>query len=108
MISFVRPSLSLSLARFSVANERNAHAELGIDYHEGGELQRAAWCFEQSAKRNGGCGAGMLMYGCVIVPCSRWFGSSFATDSLLRPLPGLHYDTVGYAFLLFPPLPSPR
>ncbi|TNY23309.1 hypothetical protein DMC30DRAFT_347706, partial [Rhodotorula diobovata] len=37
--------------------------ELGIDLHERGELERAAWCFEQSARKDGGCGAGMLMYG---------------------------------------------
>lgn len=41
------------------------HAELGIDLHESGELERAAWSFEQSARKDGGCGAGMLMYGCV-------------------------------------------
>ncbi|BGP42239.1 hypothetical protein JCM10449v2_006244 [Rhodotorula kratochvilovae] len=39
------------------------YLQLGIDLHERGELERAAWCFEQSARRNGGCGAGMLMYG---------------------------------------------
>ncbi|KAK4052410.1 hypothetical protein OIV83_002212 [Microbotryomycetes sp. JL201] len=39
------------------------YLQLGIEYHEAGELQRAAWCFEQSAKRNGGCAGGMLMYG---------------------------------------------
>lgn len=40
--------------------------ELGIDFHESGELERSAWNFEQSAKRNGGCGAGMLMYGLAL------------------------------------------
>ncbi|KAM0790665.1 hypothetical protein ACM66B_004524 [Microbotryomycetes sp. NB124-2] len=39
------------------------YLQLGIEYHEAGELQRAAWCFEQSAKRDGGCAGGMLMYG---------------------------------------------
>ena len=38
-------------------------AELGIDYHEDGQLERATWYFEQAAKKYGGCGAGMLMYG---------------------------------------------
>ncbi|KAM0750375.1 HCP-like protein, partial [Meredithblackwellia eburnea MCA 4105] len=40
--------------------------ELGIKYHEGGELERSAWYFEQSAKKDGGCGAGMLMYGLTL------------------------------------------
>ncbi|GAA6043957.1 hypothetical protein JCM8097_004888 [Rhodosporidiobolus ruineniae] len=40
--------------------------QVGIDLHENGELERAAWCFEQSAKRGGGCGAGMLMYGLTL------------------------------------------
>lgn len=40
--------------------------EIGIDHHEAGELERAAWCFEQSAKKDGGCGAGMLMYGLTL------------------------------------------
>ncbi|GAA5889125.1 hypothetical protein JCM6882_009748 [Rhodosporidiobolus microsporus] len=40
--------------------------QLGIDLHESGELERSAWCFEQSARRNGGCGAGMLMYGLTL------------------------------------------
>ena len=40
--------------------------EVGIDHHEAGELERAAWCFEQSAKKDGGCGAGMLMYGLTL------------------------------------------
>ncbi|SCZ89030.1 BZ3500_MvSof-1268-A1-R1_Chr1-1g00905 [Microbotryum saponariae] len=35
---------------------------LGIHYHENGELPRAAWYFEQSAKQDGGCPAGMLMH----------------------------------------------
>ncbi|GAA5849429.1 hypothetical protein JCM8547_000446 [Rhodosporidiobolus lusitaniae] len=42
------------------------YLQVGIDLHEHGELERAAWCFEQSAKRNGGCGAGMLMYGLTL------------------------------------------
>ncbi|GJN92423.1 hypothetical protein Rhopal_005453-T1 [Rhodotorula paludigena] len=42
------------------------YLQLGIDLHEAGELERAAWCFEQSARRNGGCGAGMLMYGLTL------------------------------------------
>ncbi|GAA5990994.1 hypothetical protein JCM5350_002002 [Sporobolomyces pararoseus] len=40
--------------------------EVGIDHHEAGDLERAAWCFEQSAKKDGGCGAGMLMYGLTL------------------------------------------
>ncbi|GAA5988325.1 hypothetical protein JCM11641_003483 [Rhodosporidiobolus odoratus] len=40
--------------------------QVGINLHENGELGRAAWCFEQSAKKDGGCGAGMLMYGLTL------------------------------------------
>ncbi|GAA5876919.1 hypothetical protein JCM16303_006336 [Sporobolomyces ruberrimus] len=40
--------------------------QIGIDHHEAGDLERAAWCFEQSAKKDGGCGAGMLMYGLTL------------------------------------------
>ncbi|KAI5480897.1 cell cycle inhibitor, Nif1 [Pseudohyphozyma bogoriensis] len=40
--------------------------QLGIDYHEEGELERAAWYFERSAKVGGGCGAGMLLYGLTL------------------------------------------
>ncbi|GAA5914682.1 hypothetical protein JCM5296_001978 [Sporobolomyces johnsonii] len=40
--------------------------QLGIDHHEAGDLPRAAWCFEQSARRDGGCAAGMLMYGLTL------------------------------------------
>ncbi|SCV71640.1 BQ2448_3228 [Microbotryum intermedium] len=39
---------------------------LGIHYHENGELPRAAWYFEQSAKQDGGCPAGMLMHGLTL------------------------------------------
>ncbi|GEM10562.1 cell cycle inhibitor, Nif1 [Rhodotorula toruloides] len=42
------------------------YLQLGIDLHEQGELERAAWSFEQSAKKDGGCGAGMLMYGLTL------------------------------------------
>ncbi|GAA6021579.1 hypothetical protein JCM11491_000263 [Sporobolomyces phaffii] len=40
--------------------------QVGINHHEAGELERAAWCFEQSAKKDGGCGGGMLMYGLTL------------------------------------------
>ncbi|GAA5967021.1 hypothetical protein JCM3765_003682 [Sporobolomyces pararoseus] len=40
--------------------------QVGIDHHEAGDLERAAWSFEQSAKKDGGCGAGMLMYGLTL------------------------------------------
>ncbi|GAA5939580.1 Dsf2p [Sporobolomyces koalae] len=40
--------------------------QVGIDHHEAGDLTRAAWCFEQSVRKDGGCGAGMLMYGLTL------------------------------------------
>lgn len=40
--------------------------ELGITNHESGNLELSAYNFEQSAKRNGGCPGGMLMYGLAL------------------------------------------
>lgn len=42
------------------------YLQLGIELHENGDLSRAAWSFEQSAKKDGGCGAGMLMWGLTL------------------------------------------
>jgi hypothetical protein len=36
---------------------------MGIEFHEQGELERSAWCFERSAKVEGGIGSGMLLWG---------------------------------------------
>lgn len=43
----------------------SATTELGIKLHEEGGLERAVRCFEESSRRDGGCSAGMLLYGCA-------------------------------------------
>lgn len=40
--------------------------QLGIKHHEANRLKEAAACFEKSAKLNGGCGVGMLMWGLTL------------------------------------------
>jgi len=40
---------------------------LGIEQHESGDLSRAAYFFERSAKEKGGLGAGMLLWGLSLV-----------------------------------------
>lgn len=40
--------------------------QLGIQHHEANRLQESAACFEKSAKSNGGCGVGMLMWGLAL------------------------------------------
>ncbi|KAL0578517.1 hypothetical protein V5O48_003460 [Marasmius crinis-equi] len=48
--------------------ETKAHhfLQLGIQHHEANRLKESAVCFEKSAKEDGGCGAGMLMYGLTL------------------------------------------
>lgn len=40
--------------------------QLGIQHHEANRLKESAICFERSAKEQGGCGVGMLMYGLTL------------------------------------------
>ncbi|GAA95830.1 uncharacterized protein L969DRAFT_88670 [Mixia osmundae IAM 14324] len=40
--------------------------QLGIDFHERGDLPRSALYFERSASLQGGCGTGMLMWGLAL------------------------------------------
>jgi len=40
--------------------------QLGIEHHEANRLPESAVCFEKSAKEQGGCGIGMLMYGLAL------------------------------------------
>lgn len=47
----------------STANE---YLQLGIQYHEADKLQDSAICFEKSAREEGGCGVGMLMWGLTL------------------------------------------
>ncbi|GAA6056529.1 hypothetical protein JCM3770_006862 [Rhodotorula araucariae] len=63
--SVVRPTASVKQIKRDPVTPDD-YLQLGINLHEGGELERAAWCFEQSARKDGGCGAGMLMYGLTL------------------------------------------
>ena len=42
------------------------YLQLGIKHHEANRLEESALCFERSAKEQGGCGVGMLMYGLTL------------------------------------------
>ncbi|KAG2132407.1 hypothetical protein DEU56DRAFT_446630 [Suillus clintonianus] len=42
------------------------YLQLGIQYHEANKLQDSAFCFEKSAKEEGGCGIGMLLWGLTL------------------------------------------
>ncbi|KAL0065712.1 hypothetical protein AAF712_007353 [Marasmius tenuissimus] len=52
----------------SVEPETKAHhfLQLGIQHHEANRLTESAVCFQKSATEDGGCGAGMLMYGLTL------------------------------------------
>ncbi|KAG1908640.1 uncharacterized protein F5891DRAFT_973996 [Suillus fuscotomentosus] len=42
------------------------YLQLGIQYHEANKLQDSAFYFEKSAKEQGGCGTGMLLWGLTL------------------------------------------
>jgi len=42
------------------------YLQLGIQHHEANRLKESAICFERSAKEQGGCGVGMLMWGLAL------------------------------------------
>ena len=42
------------------------YLQLGIQHHEANRLKDAAICFEKSAKHDGGCGVGMVMWGLTL------------------------------------------
>ena len=42
------------------------YLQLGIQHHEANRLKDAAICFEKSAKDDGGCGVGMVMWGLTL------------------------------------------
>ncbi|MBW0487331.1 hypothetical protein O181_027046 [Austropuccinia psidii MF-1] len=50
-------------ARSTQGQSAHDYLQAGIEAHESGDLERAAGLFERSARENGGCGAGMLMWG---------------------------------------------
>jgi TPR repeat protein len=42
------------------------YLQQGIQHHEANRLKESAICFEKSARENGGCGIGMLMWGLAL------------------------------------------
>ena len=76
---FVSPALDVTpdtLARTPLHNVADpphpsrltAHdyLRLGIEHHEANRLKESASCFEMSAKEQGGCGVGMVMWGLTL------------------------------------------
>jgi len=60
------PSYSPSPPGTSISTERpttHEYLQLGIHFHEANKLQDSAFYFEKSAKEDGGCAVGMLMWG---------------------------------------------
>ncbi|TFK38614.1 hypothetical protein BDQ12DRAFT_650858 [Crucibulum laeve] len=57
------PSIPLTEATASTPQD---YLQLGIQHHEANRLTESAKYFEKSAKENGGCGVGMLMYGLTL------------------------------------------
>jgi hypothetical protein len=51
-----------------LTSSRSPHEylQLGIQHHEANRLKEAAICFEKSAKDDGGCGVGMVMWGLTL------------------------------------------
>jgi TPR repeat protein len=60
MPSQLRAESGVSAAHPQTPDE---YLQLGIKHHEANRLEESALCFERSAKEQGGCGVGMLMYG---------------------------------------------
>jgi hypothetical protein len=66
--TFAKTKASISFpktkgARTNDVGDPNYCLQLAITHHERGELERAAYYFERSAKERGGCGPGMLLWG---------------------------------------------
>jgi hypothetical protein len=60
----ISPATSRPASAESQTPEEYLH--LGIQYHEANRLKDSAVCFEKSAKEQGGCGVGMLMWGLTL------------------------------------------
>ncbi|KAI9600664.1 hypothetical protein H4Q26_000453 [Puccinia striiformis f. sp. tritici PST-130] len=67
-IAKAKASLANSGATTSSSTNKGQTAQdylqAGITAHEQGDLERSAGLFERAAREGGGCGAGMLMWGC--------------------------------------------
>ena len=62
------PDISPATSRPASAESQTPeeYLQLGIQYHEANQLKDSADCFEKSAKEQGGCGVGMLMWGLTL------------------------------------------
>lgn len=60
------PALPPSPLSESNAQTPQEFLQLGIQHHEANRLKESAMYFERSAKENGGCGVGMLMFGLAL------------------------------------------
>ncbi|PFH50720.1 hypothetical protein AMATHDRAFT_144420 [Amanita thiersii Skay4041] len=69
---FLHPDQAGSSRQASPVNEAESkrtpqeYLQLGIQCHEANQLKDSAVYFEKSAKENGGCGVGMLMWGLTL------------------------------------------
>lgn len=63
------PTQQLSFTDVSLPSDTPTpqdYLQQGIQHHEANRLKESAICFEKSAKNNGGCGIGMLMWGLAL------------------------------------------
>ncbi|KAG6875450.1 hypothetical protein C0992_003796, partial [Termitomyces sp. T32_za158] len=59
-------TFALDPPKQSTAQKAQDYLQLGITHHEANRLKESAACFEKSAKEDGGCGVGMLMWGLTL------------------------------------------
>jgi len=60
------PSSTISPTHALSPHSPQEYLQLGIRHHEANRLKDAAICFEKSAKDEGGCGVGMVMWGLTL------------------------------------------
>jgi hypothetical protein len=60
------PSPPSNLSPSNEPSTPQEYLQLGIQYHEANKLQDSAFYFEKSAKEQGGCGIGMLLWGLTL------------------------------------------
>lgn len=60
------PASTISPSSASFPRTAQDYLQLGIQHHEANRLNDSAVCFEKSAKEDGGCGVGMVMWGLTL------------------------------------------
>jgi hypothetical protein len=63
---FRSPSPAYTIPPRTSSHSPHEYLQLGIQHHEANRLKDAAICFEKSAKDDGGCGVGMVMWGLTL------------------------------------------